>query len=307
MELKDIRYILAIAEDSSLTVAARKLYICQPTLSICVQRVEKELNAKLFNREKNKLVPTAAGQIFLEEGRRIIAKTNEMKQSIYDVINYDKGMIRVGFSSFYGRHYSPELFQLYQQRNPRVRIEVIEEFSKEVEEHIARGDLDLGIIPSPIFADNVAFEPLFEEKIHFAMSKKMGLPTQDTQDNTSDLPMIDLSAVKDQAFIMLKKHQKIRVISERICQEYGFTPRIMLETQDMNTINNFVALNLGVGFVSDIVERTSDKKDLVNYYRIDSDKASRMFFIAFKKDIHLSQACLSFIELAQEYFHTVHQ
>ena len=65
MELRDIRYIKAIAEERSFTLAAQKLYVSQPTLSMCVQRLEKELNTKLFIRERNKLALTPTGQMFL--------------------------------------------------------------------------------------------------------------------------------------------------------------------------------------------------------------------------------------------------
>ena len=65
MELRDIRYIKAIAEERSFTLAAQKLYVSQPTLSMCVQRLEKELNTNLFIRERNKLVLPPTGQMFL--------------------------------------------------------------------------------------------------------------------------------------------------------------------------------------------------------------------------------------------------
>lgn len=299
MELRDIRYIKAIAEERSFTLAAQKLYVSQPTLSMCVQRLEKELNTKLFIRERNKLVLTPTGQMFLEDGSQIIEMTQKMTQRIFDVINFDEGVIRVAFSQFYGRYYSPRLFKTFQQHYPKVRIEIIEDFSNHLEDFVAHGELDLCIVPSPVFSAGVAFEPLFQERIYLAAPKELDLVPPNISNN---LPAIDLSLVKDQPFIMLKKYQKIRKISDRICQNAGFLPKILFESQDMNTINNFIALNMGVGFVSDIIERTSDKKDLVNYYQIESSEAVRSFVVAYKKGAELSRVCKNFIQLARQQF-----
>lgn len=300
MELKDIRYIITIAQEQSFTHAAEKLYVSQPALSLCVQRLEKQLNTKLFIRDKNLLVLTPAGKMFVEDGRRIIGMTDELTQRIYDAVNFDNGIIKVGFSQFYGRYYSPELFRLFQTRYPGVRIELTEDFSPHLENYLVHGELDLAIIPLPILTDSVVYEPLFQEKIYLAMPKRLAM--DHCPGSVSAIPVIDLRLVKDQPFIMLKKFQKIRKLADRLCQECSFTPNVIFETQDMNTINSFIALNMGVGFVSDIIEKTSESRENVSYFQLKSDKAVRTFAIAYKKGANLSNPCKKFIALAQEHF-----
>lgn len=302
MDLKDIRYVIAVAEEESFSKAAHKLYVSQPALSICIQRLEKELNAKLFIRAKNKVVPTPLGKLFWEEGSRLLKMSQEMRQRINDAINFEQGFIRVGVSQFYGRYYSPQLFHEFQQYYPGIRIEIVEDFSNNLEDFVAQGELDLCIIPSPVYTDSVTHVPLFQEQIYFAMSKEIRLSEMIPPSFSDNLPMIDLALAKDLPFVMLKKHQKIRKISEVMCHDAGFSPNIIFETQDLNTINNFISLNMGVGFVPDIIEKKSDVKDKINYYQIKSDKATRTFVIAYKKGVDLSKASEHFIRLAQDNF-----
>ena len=302
MDIKDIQYVLAIAEEQNFSKAAARLYISQPALSLCVQRLEREFETKLFFRGNNKVALTSAGRLFVEHGARIIEMNQQMKQRIYDVINFEQGSIKVGISQFYGRYYSPRLFRVYQQCYPGIRIEIREDFSNHLEEYILSGELDLCIIPAPLTHDGIAYEPLFQEEIYFAISKELDIAKKVPPNFSNNIPSIDLRLVKDLPFIMLKKHQKIRRISERICANAGFVPHIVFESQDLNTINNFISLNMGVGFVPDIIEKTSDVKDLVDYYQIKSDVSTRTFMIAYKQQATLSNACKNFIKTAQESF-----
>ncbi|MDD4729919.1 MAG: LysR family transcriptional regulator [Dysgonamonadaceae bacterium] len=299
MELKEIQYFITIVNEKSFTRASKKLFVSQPALSLCLQRLEKELNAQLLFRDKSNFVLTPAGKLLFENGSRIIEMFHYMTQNIYDVVNFSDGVIRIGFSQFYGRYYSPELFRNFYTRYPGIHIELIEDFSNHLEDYILKDELDLCIIPLPVLSDSIAYVPLFQEKIYFAAPKEIYISIQN---NSSNLPTIDLSLMKDQSYILLKKYQKIRRISDDICRDFGFSPNILFESQDMNTINNFIALNMGVGFVSDIIEQTSSVKDKVNYFRIDSDKAVRSFVIAYKKGTNLSSASKRFIDLAQECF-----
>lgn len=303
MELKDIRYIVTIAEEQSFTRAAEKLYVSQPALSICVQRLEKELGASLFIREKNRLVLTPAGKMFVDDGRQVLSITQNMAKRIYDVVNFDNGLIRIGFSQFYGRYYCPELISLFQARYPGVRIEFTEDFSPHLEDYIVHDELDLAIIPLPIPTDGVAYETLFRENIYLAMPKKLSCELCGGEQ--AGLPAIDLRLVQDQPFIMLKKFQKIRKLGEQLCRDCGFTPGIVFETQDMNTINTFIALNMGVGFVSEVIEKTTNMHDKVSYFRLESEKAVRSFAVAYKKGVTLSLACKRFIALAHEHFSSI--
>jgi len=302
MDLKHIRYFITIAEERSFSKAAQKLYISQPALSICIQRLEKELNAKLFTRTKNTVSLTMIGNLFFEEGVRLLQMSQGMLERINDTINFERGFIKVGISQFYGRYFAPQLFYEFKQNFPSIRFEIIEDFSTHLETLVANGSLDMCFIPTPILSDNIQSVTLFQEQIFFATSKNQRMIEMIPSDPSGNFPTIDISSAKYLPFVMLKKHQKTRKIGEQICSEAGFIPDITVEAQDFDTVNNFIALGMGVGFIPDTIVRKSDSKNFANYYQIKSDKATRAFVIAFKKGIVLSNACENFIQLAVDKF-----
>ena len=302
MDFKSIWYFITIAEEGSFSKAARKLYISQPALSICIQRLEKELNAKLFTRTKNTMTLTTIGHLFLEEGCRLLQMRQDMLKKINDTINFEQGFIKVGISQFYGRYFAPQLFYEFKQSYPSIRFEIIEGYSTHLESLVANDSLDLCFIPSPVLSDNIQSVTLFHEQIFFAASKTHRIIDMAPADISANFPIIDVASAKHLPFVMLKKHQKTRKIGEQICSDAGFTPNIIVEVQDFETANNFIALGMGVGFVPDIIARKSDSKNFVNYYQIKSNKATRTFVIAFKIGTVLSKASKNFIQFTIDKF-----
>ena len=121
---------------------------------------------------------------------------------------------------------------------------------------------------------------------------------------SSGLPFIDLTLLKDEPFIFLKKHQKFTKIGLQLCQNAGFTPNIVFETGNWNTIHSLVSTGLGLGFIPEILTEVPIAGQRPVYYRIMADNTTRPYLIAYKKERPLSATALDFIKTAKESFMT---
>lgn len=302
MQLRDIQYVVTVAHESSFSKAAQALFISQPALSQSIKRLENELNIRLFIRENNSIRLTAAGKIFVTDGIEILRMSNALRTKMSEIINLRDCNLKIGISTFYSNCYLPKILPAFQSQYPSIHLEIIEESSNVLEELASAGKVDFSMIPAPLDNKQLDSQVIYQEQILLALPPNHLLSRQITPALSSGLPFIDLALVKDEPFIFLKKHQKFTRMGMQLCRQAGFTPNIVFETGNWNTIHSLVATGMGVGFIPEILSETSTNERRPVYYRIMADNTTRPYVIAYKKGAILPAAALNFIEVAKNTF-----
>lgn len=302
MQLRDIQYVVTVAHESSFSKAAQALFISQPALSQSIKRLENELNIRLFIRENNSIRLTAAGKIFVADGIEILRMSNALRTKMSEIINLRDCNLKIGISTFYSNCYLPKILPSFQSQYPSIHLEIIEESSNVLEELASEGKVDFSMIPAPLDNKQLDSQVIYQEQILLALPPNHLLSRQITPALSSGLPFIDLALVKDEPFIFLKKHQKFTRMGMQLCRQAGFTPNIVFETGNWNTIHSLVATDMGVGFIPEILSETNTTERRPVYYRIMADNTTRPYVIAYKKGAILPAAALNFIEVAKNAF-----
>lgn len=302
MQLRDIQYVVTVAHESSFSKAAQALFISQPALSQSIKRLENELNIRLFIRENNSIRLTAAGKIFVADGIEILRMSNALRTKMSEIINLRDCNLKIGISTFYSNCYLPKILPAFRSQYPSIHLEIIEESSNVLEELASAGKVDFSMIPAPLDNKQLDSQVIYQEQILLALPPNHLLSRQITPALSSGLPFIDLALVKDEPFIFLKKHQKFTRMGMQLCRQAGFTPNIVFETGNWNTIHSLVATGMGVGFIPEILSETSTTERRPVYYRIMADNTTRPYVIAYKKGAILPAAALNFIEVAKNTF-----
>lgn len=304
MNIKHFQYIRAVAECSTLSAAAEKLFISQPALSQQIRKIEDELCVELFAREGRSMVLTPQGEIFLRGGNRILQIYGSIKQELQLSKSMEASAVRFGISPFYSQHYLPKLLPKFLAKYPQIKVDITEEISVNLELKLINGDLDFCVLPLYPQNEALEYETIYTEEILLAIPQNHPLnryyPIDDQ--NTSSFPLIDLTLLKNEPFIGLKKVQKFSHIGRRICEEAGFTPNTVCETLNWETVHMMVATGLGIGFVPRIlVGSISDSKLAPRYYQLPTN-SHRAYTIAKRPDALLSPATLILIENIKEFF-----
>lgn len=164
MNLQQLKYIIAVDELRHFGRAAKKCHITQPTLSMMIQKLEEELDATLFDRSKQPVIPTEVGRKVISQARKVLLDVHD----ISDLVHQHKGMvtgeIRIGIIPTLAPYLLPLFIQSFLESYPEVELTVTEMLTEHIEEKLKAGTLDVGVLVTPLHNKSLKEHPLFYEK-----------------------------------------------------------------------------------------------------------------------------------------------
>jgi DNA-binding transcriptional LysR family regulator len=256
MELRQLRYFIAVAEELHFTRAALRMHIGQPPLSQAIQTLEEDLGAQLFERTKRSVKLTTAGELFLIDARRILAMTESARATAQKAALGETGELRIGFtfSTPFTSLFSHVIKQ-YRAGYPEVKLSFHEMSTNRQLEHIENQQLDLGFIRPP----NGATEESMKLH-HLRLNKLRSDPLMVVLPNTHALSKkkkIALKELAEESFIMYPHKAGTGIYPQvmRLCQALGFTPRVAHEVGEASTIIGLVAADCGISILPGSFDR----------------------------------------------------
>src|SRR5690554_5862887 len=209
MEIRQLQYALQIAKDMNFSRAAEKLHIAQPSLSQQLSKLEKEIGVLLFQRNTNSVELTYAGSVFMDQAQKIVDHIEQLKQEMGDISQIRKGKLIVGSLPITGSHILPLVLPVFQSRYPDIEIVLVEETTTNLEALTSSGQTDICLLSLPIGHSALIYQTLIEEEICLAVPPQHHL----TKENEQHKATIDMSMLRDEPFILLKKGQGFRQIT----------------------------------------------------------------------------------------------
>ena len=244
MELRHLRYFVAVAEELSFTKAAQKLRLAQPSLTRQVRNLEDEIGVRLLDRANNRVALTEAGRLFLFDSKKLLAMCAETVAAVQRMKSGESSQLNIGYIA--NIHYGllPATLGAFRKLYPRVALNLFDLTSAEQFAALEGLKIDLGFIgPRPalsnqdLLAEGVAFDTML-----------VALPTGHPLAKKAKLRLADLAA---QFFIGMaaKTHPGAREWLLATCQEAGFAGKILQEADVEPVAIRFVADGLGVAFM----------------------------------------------------------
>lgn len=242
IELRHLRYFLAVAEQLHFGRAAEQLHMAQPPLSTQIRQLEEMLGAPLFVRSKRRVELTEAGRVFKEEAENVLEAVGRAVHRAQQASKGVLGRLRLGFASSAPFGIFPALLGRYREAYPNVVLELLELGSAEQLLALQERRLDLGFVRLPASATNVKVETIDREAIILA------LPENHPRADDSVLRLEDF---KNDPFLIFPRHEGPGLYDRLInlCGQAGFTPRIVQEVGQMHAIVGLVGAGLGVSLV----------------------------------------------------------
>jgi DNA-binding transcriptional LysR family regulator len=247
MELRHLRYFVAVGEEQHFGRAAGRLNVAQPALSRQIQDLEKEIGFRLFERLPRGVKLSPAGKLFLEDARRILGEVQEATRRAERVASGKAGTLRVGFVESISWHgVVPELFRRFTQKLPGAELTPVPMLSLAQVDAIRSGRLDAGFVVSMTTLDKELDQRLVaHHKVVLAAPKGHPLTRQ------TRLRLTDLN---DVPFVWFPRRTNPDAYDRLMeaCFRGGLkSPRIVQEADDHATILSLVSCRLGVALVSD--------------------------------------------------------
>lgn len=251
MNLKQIRYFVAVAEEGSFTRAAAKLCISQPPLSQQIKLLESELDVQLFERTTRGTRLTPAGEALLLSSRRILSEMQMAREATTKAYRGESGSIRIGVISSALYCLFPGLLPLLQTRFPEVEIEIREMNSRSQITALEDGRIDLGLLHPPSASDDaLELAEIHREPLRLAVSL-----THPARPHVSG--PVALRDWKETPFIFAARETSPLLFDRMvgICVRAGFSPNIQYTSGHLVTILQMVRLNLGIALLPESLIR----------------------------------------------------
>ncbi|MDF2837558.1 MAG: transcriptional regulator, LysR family [Paenibacillus sp.] len=286
MELRQLNYVIQIANEKNFSRAADKLHIAQPSLSQQLSKLEQELGVLLFRRTTNSVELTQAGQVFVDKSQGILDAVEQLKQEMDDMAQMRRGRLVVGTLPITGSHVLPLVLPVFGSLYPQIEVVLVEETTAKLEQLTASGGTDISLLSLPLIDNSLAWEPFLEEEICLAVPSRHPLARSGS--------IVDIASLKDEPFIGLKRGQGFRQITVELCEAAGFSPKIVFESSNIETVQSLVAGGMGIAFVPQMLTRPTGGEFSPAYLPLAS-KPTRTLVIASRKGRYLSKAAQSFI------------
>jgi LysR family transcriptional regulator, hydrogen peroxide-inducible genes activator len=172
MNLQQLEYIVAIDETRHFARAAEKCFITQPTLSMMVQKLEEELQIKIFDRTRQPVVPTSEGLEIIARARVILAEVLHLKQYACELISTVCGQVRIGIIPTLAPYILPLLVKELSERYPDLAITVVEMVTDQIVSELKNGTLDMALLATPLLDNQLLEYKLFDEEFYAYVSKE---------------------------------------------------------------------------------------------------------------------------------------
>jgi len=239
IELRHLRYFVAVAEELHFGRAAERLHLAQPPLSQQIRRLEDLLGYPLFIRTSRSVRLTAAGEAFLERAQRTLRIMQRDIDEVRSVGCGQVGSLHLGFVGSAVLTSLPATFRAYREAFPGVRLHLRESFTSKVLEGLENGSFDAGIMRDADPTDGLDVTTLYSEK--FVAVVPASHPCAQQQ-------CISPAALRDDPFVYYPRSAGSRAYEKplSLCEQYGFRPQIVQEAWGWLTILRLVGAGLGV-------------------------------------------------------------
>ena len=292
MNLKQAHYIKTIAECGSITAAAKKLYVSQPSLSQMLRHVEEELGVEIFNRSTAPFQLTYAGEKYLYAAQVMLCAQEQLESEIREIRHEHSGRLRLGISVSRGMQVLPLVIPKFAAQFPKVKVELVESGSDTLDAMLKAGKIDLALAATEATNPEMVYELIEQETIGILA----GRDTRITRKLTSGTP-ITIEDVKDEPFVSLRKGHSARLVQDKLFRKIGCSPKILIETDSLE-IAKRITLDAGACMVLPniyIDGFVAHKKG--GFFPLTDEEHTRHFYACYRKNAFIPQYVYRFIQI----------
>lgn len=299
MNLKELEYILRIAEEKNVTHAANKLFISPSALNQQLLRLEREIGTPLFDRARNGWRLTKAGEIYLRSAREILNIKQETYRQLQDVVDVQRGVLSVGLTPRRSESTFVKVYPLFCQAYPEMKLNIHEASVRKQQKMIASGEIDIGFMSleeSQRTDDDYQF--IYSEEVVLYLASSHPL-LQHARMTENGYPEIDLALFRNESFALMHPESTLRGTIDSLFVEAGFTPNVLFESAYIRTIMNMVRAGVCCTISTATFHRAPPEGIAICRF---PKRHQVNLEVCTRKGSHLSQPMKYFIELVTDFW-----
>lgn len=274
MNLRDLKYLVALDEHKSFRKAAEAVFVSQPTLSMQIKKLEDFLQVQLIERNNNNILLTRAGKEVLEQAKIIL----EHEQSIINIAkNYSNplsGEIKIGAFPTLSPYYFPKIVPLLRKNFPELKIYLVEDKTEDLIESLRNGKIDFAFLALPVKETEFETIEIFEESFLLAVPENHRLADKDS---------VSSQDIENEEVLLLDDGHCLRDQALSFCNLLGAEENKSFRATSLETLRQMVIAGVGITIIPELAK----KKDGLKYIKFqDSSNAMRSIVLVYRKNSH---------------------
>ena len=300
MNFQELNYALSIARYQNLTKAAEELYISQPTLSKCLQKLEREMGGKLFSRSGNTYVPTYLGRRYLEYARKVLALNQDWERELKDMNACMDGELNIAFPLMRSSCMVPSIMKVFHKKYPGVRVNFMEEAHAIQEKLLLNDELDFGIFNETRPHPKLSYETLLREEILLVMPPDHPMAVRGMKRSEMKHLWIDLRLLEKEEFILHFPDQTTGQLALELFETWCIKPQVSVRTRNTETSVRLCMEGMGLCFVPETYIKNMRFDTPPACFSVGEKGVFSTLTIASRKGAYLHSYAQDFIKIAQE-------
>ncbi|MGN1192635.1 MAG: LysR family transcriptional regulator [Dorea sp.] len=281
MNWNQLQYVITITEEKSITKAAKRLFISQPSLSLSIQSLEKETGVTLFQRTHGEMTLTYAGTLFYEWAVATLHSQEQLNLKLNDISQEKRNLIRIGLSPHRSLILLPKILDRFYTDFPYCEVHITEKPTWILKQLLEQNEIDFMIdIPHP---DTINYQSdiLTEEKILLAVPASY---TDQSPFSRTEKEAISLQETASYPYILLSSDQILGNMSRKMCESAAFYPNVRMTCEGIETALSLVNRQLGITFAPEIMAKQGKFCPNICYYPIRQFYDTRQLCLIYPKN-----------------------
>lgn len=272
MNLRDLHYLVAVADLRSFVQAADQCCISQPTLSTQIKKMEDSLGVQIFERSNKKVLPTELGEAIITSARRILLEVDTIQQLAINAQDPLAGNFRLGAFPTLSTYIFPGLVPLIKQTLPKLRLILIKEKTDVLLTQLKQGQLDAALLAMPIHDDHLETRALFDDEFLLAVASDHPLAIKKT---------VTQSDIAHRQLLLLDEGHCLRGQALQICRLNGAEEQHDVRATGLETLRQMVRAGTGITFMPKIA--IHEPEEGIRYIPFETPAPKRTIGLAWRK------------------------
>lgn len=292
MDFDNLRTFLEIARLKSFSRAAQKLLRTQPAISAQIRSLEKEVGARLFDRDGGKVTFTAAGRLFEPFAEYCVERQKHILLAIAEQERSPRGELAISANEATHLYILPPLFARFRRQYPRVMLSVVRADRLRTLESVVNREVDFGVVSLPVRDPRLTLEPIHRDEL--VLVAPPGHPL-------AERGRVRLEAVAKFP-LLLPTHGRRREQLDELFRVNELSPRLAMEVESSEMLKRYVSAGLGLGFLPRTNVAEEERAGSLRVLTLEGVRLARDLALVFRKDRQLSRAGEEFLEIATQCF-----
>jgi len=291
MELSQLEFFVTVVEEGGFSKAAERVFRTQPAVSIAIRRLEEEIGTSLFERSQKAPVLTAAGELFYDYARRILALRDQALGVLGELRSLERGRVRIGANESTSLYLLPHLILQYRSQYPNVMVEIFRHVSDRLPREVLDRNVDFALMAYEPVDNELESFPVLRDKLVLIVHPEHPLATRES---------VKVEELGHESFLAhnVKTGSRYRV-TETFAQHHSHL-NITLELATIETIKRFVQLKIGVAFVPRMCVEEELERGTLRSIPVEDLVYERTLFATYRSGVELSDAAAAFLKILRQ-------